>query len=81
MEFAKSPSEISLSRAAIDFILKNMNLNEFMDKLGNDPDSIYPSTQDELMMGTLNAMQELNIPGGFTQHCLKKGIEVRSFTR
>lgn len=38
-------------------------------------------TRDELLMGTLNAEDRLNLPGGFTQSCLKKGIEVHSMTR
>lgn len=36
---------------------------------------------DELLIGSLNANDAVDLPGGFSLQCLKKGIQVKSHMR
>jgi hypothetical protein len=53
-----------------------MNLEKLLDGLEQGTYGV-----DELLMGTLNANDAIDIPGGFTLQCLRKGVEVGAFTR
>ncbi|KAI6170583.1 hypothetical protein M3Y97_01138000 [Aphelenchoides bicaudatus] len=83
LNFAKSFVQTSLSRKAVNFILQRMNLTGIIDKIHENSSMIdgVGMTKDELLTGTLNAEDRLNLPGGFTQHCLKQGIETDCLTR
>lgn len=83
MEFAKSFVQVSVTRAFVDFILKELNLNPMINKIQESASVIdgFDMNKDELLLGTLNSADVLRAPGGFTQHCLSQGIETPSLTR
>ncbi|KAI6208585.1 hypothetical protein M3Y96_00130700 [Aphelenchoides besseyi] len=76
VQFAKSLAQVSVSRAAIDFMLNDMNLNRLLSAIEWNT---YGT--DELLMGTLNSHDAVDLPGGFTLQCLKRGFQTGSFTR
>jgi hypothetical protein len=56
--------QTTLSRAAIDFIFANLNLNVTVDQLNS-----YPWTVDEILISSLNSNDNIQLPGGFTHKC------------
>jgi hypothetical protein len=79
VRFAKSLVESAVSRAMADFMINNLTLTTFMQKLQMNNKCCSP---EETMLATLNAADEINTPGGFTHWCLDKHkIEVSSISR
>lgn len=67
---------MALSRQAVDFMLDQMNLNRLLAAFEWNTHGV-----DEQLMGTLNSNDAIDLPGGFTLHCLRKGIEIGSKMR
>lgn len=76
LNLTKSFVHVSISRAAVEFVLTQMNVEKFIAKMEEGGYGV-----DELFWGTLNSNDEIGLPGGFTQHCLKKGKRVSLITR
>jgi len=58
------------SRAFFDFVLNDLNLTEFIRRLGSK----------RLILSTLNSADVIKAPGGFTQQCMLKGINLEAIT-
>lgn len=79
--FAKGYNEITISRKAVDYIFAEIDLQKIETMM--DRQSTYGV--DELMFPTLLTLDQLNIPGSFTQECLnvssKTDINFRNIFR
>lgn len=62
----KSLNLVTLSYAAVDFVLNRLNTDIFIDRL-----ETAKYGMDEIFFSTLNSNLE-DMPGGYTTHCLKK---------
>uniref|UniRef100_A0A7E4VIZ7 Nucleotid_trans domain-containing protein n=1 Tax=Panagrellus redivivus TaxID=6233 RepID=A0A7E4VIZ7_PANRE len=76
ISFAKGLNQCSLSREMVDVVLNDFNLTKMMNYL----DSMSYGV-DETLFPTLNAMDFLKVPGGFTTKCIKERISVETMTR
>jgi hypothetical protein len=76
MRFAKSLVQVSVSRAMVDFMLNDLDLTGLMQNI-----EIKTYGIDELLMGSLNAADAVDAPGGFTEYCLDHHSEETSLTR
>ncbi|KAI6223630.1 hypothetical protein M3Y99_01444500 [Aphelenchoides fujianensis] len=74
--FSKGYVESTLSRAMVDFMVHELDLTELVRRIELKSFGI-----DELMIPTLHAADALAAPGGFTHHCLSKGIRAQHITR
>lgn len=73
--FGKGHSQNSLSRQAVDFMLNELNLTKFLNNLEGN----YGI--DEHFIASLQVSEALGLPGGFTDKCLKKDIDIGDVTR
>ncbi|KAI6192219.1 hypothetical protein M3Y97_00313500 [Aphelenchoides bicaudatus] len=69
MTIAKSFSTASLSRAAVDFFVNELELEPFMKSL-----EWREFGTNELFLGSLNTADALALPGGFTVRCLEEKL-------
>ncbi|KAI1725098.1 core-2/I-Branching enzyme domain-containing protein [Ditylenchus destructor] len=76
MNLAKGLVESTLSRPAIEYMLNQLDLTQFMKQLETNRYGI-----DELWLPSLQATDDLHLPGGFTSECLRRGISTGSVTR
>ncbi|CAD5205666.1 unnamed protein product [Bursaphelenchus okinawaensis] len=60
MLFAKSLPQVTLSRKAVDFMLTNMNIDRFVDRIEWNAFGV-----DENFIGSLNSNDAVGLPGGF----------------
>lgn len=73
-----SAAQAFLSRAAVDYLLNELNLEPFI----AETESSVGYGKDENIFGTINANDEIRITGGFTQQaCRKKRPEIHSLVR
>ena len=70
------PYDSSLSRAFVEFILDELNLTEFTRRM-----ELTEYGADEALLNTLNAVDAIDAPGGFTQQCQRNGIGHGHITR
>ncbi|CAD5216727.1 unnamed protein product [Bursaphelenchus okinawaensis] len=68
ISWAKGVNEMSISRAAMDYMMNEMNLTKLISMI--DDGKTYGV--DEIMYNTLLSMETLQIPGHFTQKCIKE---------
>ena len=68
--------ECSLSRAAVEFMVFDLNLTKVLTLINTKVYGI-----DEILIPTLMTTDALNIPGGFTHYCLNKNMTVSFVTR
>ncbi|ETN83048.1 Core-2/I-Branching enzyme [Necator americanus] len=76
IELAKGAVQVSLSRAAVQWLIDTVNLTTTLEKL-NKKTYGY----DEIMMASLQVNEELGMPGRFTSDCLLQGKDTRSISR
>ncbi|KAK6732741.1 hypothetical protein RB195_016851 [Necator americanus] len=76
IELAKGAVQVSLSRAAVQWLIDTVNLTTILEKL-NKKTYGY----DEIMMASLQVNEELGMPGRFTSDCLSQGKDTRSISR
>ncbi|VDO19740.1 unnamed protein product [Heligmosomoides polygyrus] len=69
--------ETSLSRAAVDWMVKTADLTTLINQLNNN--NFYGI--DELFMATLQVTEALEMPGGFTAKCIQHETVVPSFVK
>lgn len=75
--FTRSMVQTTMSRAAIDFIFRNLNLETTIHQLNS-----YPwTTVDEFLMSMLNSNDNIQLPGGFTRKCGDKTGTIIGMTR
>ncbi|KAK6732739.1 hypothetical protein RB195_016851 [Necator americanus] len=67
IELAKGAVQVSLSRAAVQWLIDTVNLTTILEKL-NKKTYGY----DEIMMASLQVNEELGMPGRFTSDCLSQ---------
>ncbi|KAK6736033.1 hypothetical protein RB195_018983 [Necator americanus] len=72
---AKGAVQVSLSRAAVVWIT-NVNLGTFIRQLNSGKRAV-----DEMLMSTLQIADGWEMPGRFTDHCLKQGYSYEGITR
>lgn len=75
LKWAKGDFQSTLSKAMVDYMLKELNVSKFMTQLEG------PFAIDEIFIPTLQATEELNIPGGFTHSCIDRELNVDHVTR
>ncbi|CAD5213671.1 unnamed protein product [Bursaphelenchus okinawaensis] len=63
---ADNKNKMSLSREAVDFMLKEMDIERLINMINNR----WVVGTDEVVFGTLLSMPQLMIPGHFTQECI-----------
>jgi hypothetical protein len=68
--------QVALSREAVNFMMEELNLNRLLDAFEWNAHGV-----DEQLMGTLNSNDAIDLPGGFTLQCLRRGYEVSSLMR
>uniref|UniRef100_A0A1I7S195 Uncharacterized protein n=2 Tax=Bursaphelenchus xylophilus TaxID=6326 RepID=A0A1I7S195_BURXY len=66
LAIAKSITASALTNEAVKYIFKNLSVSNLMEIMNGE------SFEHESFTSTLNANELLNIPGGFTTHCLDK---------
>lgn len=76
LNVTKSLVQVSISREAVEFVLDELNVTKFIEKLEERQFGV-----DELFWGTLNADNALQLPGGFTRNCLVNDTKVFMATR
>lgn len=83
LNFAKSFVQAAVSRAMVDFILNRMNITGMIERIHANASVIDGAgmTKDELLFGTVNSEDNLNVPGGFTHKCIEQGHRVASLAR
>ncbi|KAL3076217.1 hypothetical protein niasHT_038354 [Heterodera trifolii] len=64
---AKGYFQVSLSRAMVEFIQRELNLTELVRRL-----NLIGYGRDEILFTTLHSADQLNAPGGFTQTCFSR---------
>jgi hypothetical protein len=76
INFSKGYAVGSLSRAMVEFMLNELNLTKFLAQLENGMYAV-----DEQLLSTLQADDEIQTPGGFTQKCNDDGYGTDCITR
>uniref|UniRef100_A0AC34GYC6 Nucleotide-diphospho-sugar transferase domain-containing protein n=1 Tax=Panagrolaimus sp. ES5 TaxID=591445 RepID=A0AC34GYC6_9BILA len=76
LNLTKSLVQVSISREAVDFVLDELNVFKFIEKIEEKKFGV-----DELFWGTLNADEALQLPGGYTQNCIVNDTKVFMATR
>ncbi|KAI1728348.1 core-2/I-Branching enzyme domain-containing protein [Ditylenchus destructor] len=71
----KSLNLVVLARRSVQFVLEELRLDTFIDRLEKSKYGM-----DEVFFSTLNT-NLLDFPGGFTTECLKKGRQINSLGR
>jgi len=77
LQFAKGYVQASVSRAAVDYMINELNLTTMIAQL-DDPSYFG---MDEFFLQTLMATEAIDVPGGFTHACDDKGIPFAYVTR
>lgn len=82
LRFTKSTTHVAVSREMVDFILYELDLTLLMKRIEQSAKIVdgRHMFKDELLMGSLNAEDAIGAPGGFTHHCLDKGVETPGLT-
>ncbi|CAD5232588.1 unnamed protein product [Bursaphelenchus xylophilus] len=75
--FSKSVVQVSLTKEFVEFLIDEVNIRELAQKI--EDESYYGF--DEVLYSSLNSMDAVNVPGGFTTKCLEEGIETGGVTR
>ncbi|CAB3411061.1 unnamed protein product [Caenorhabditis bovis] len=68
LKFAKGAAQASFSRDAVDWMVRKMDMSTFINNLNTGPFGV-----DEQFGETLQASDFLEMPGHFTDECLKQG--------
>uniref|UniRef100_A0AC34QT13 Uncharacterized protein n=1 Tax=Panagrolaimus sp. JU765 TaxID=591449 RepID=A0AC34QT13_9BILA len=76
LELTKSLVQVSISRAAVDFVFDELNVELFIRQLERKGFGV-----DELFWATLNVDETINLPGGFTRQCLEQNFSSKTSTR
>ncbi|KAE9547055.1 hypothetical protein FO519_009733 [Halicephalobus sp. NKZ332] len=76
LRITKSLVQVSISRAAVDYVFDKLNIGPFVKKL-----ELKGYGVDELFWATLNANEVVNLPGGFTRKYLTRKIQTYTVTR
>uniref|UniRef100_A0A7E4VCX6 Lactosylceramide 4-alpha-galactosyltransferase n=1 Tax=Panagrellus redivivus TaxID=6233 RepID=A0A7E4VCX6_PANRE len=74
--FAKGYNECSLSRAAVDYIFDELNVDKLVFQLNSGSFGI-----DEILIPTLQTDDAIGLPGGITRRCLDEKVTNSHFTR
>lgn len=77
LEFAKGLDESAISRAAVDYIVNELDLRKFLEQLENG--RLYGV--DEIFLPTLQVTEALKLPGRFTNECVRRGINGENLAR
>ncbi|CAJ0607509.1 unnamed protein product [Cylicocyclus nassatus] len=77
LKFAKGTAQVSLSRAAVEWMISTVNLSTIMHLFNNK--KVYGI--DEILYSSLQVSDGLGMPGHFTSACLEKGFWSPAVTR
>ncbi|KAI6170637.1 N-acetyllactosaminide beta-1,6-N-acetylglucosaminyl-transferase, isoform C [Aphelenchoides bicaudatus] len=67
IQFSASLVQVSVSRAMIDFIMNELDLSQMMKQMEWGAYGI-----DEIIMGTLNSADAIDVPGGYSHYCTNR---------
>lgn len=77
LALAKGYVECALSRAMVEFMIKDLNLDPLLDLMRGRNKEFGR----EMLIPTLHSTDALQAPGGFTHRCLDMGKRVQHVTR
>ena len=77
LQFAQGDLQSTWSRAAMEFILNEINILHVSEKFS----AKTKHKMDRVLLSSLQASADVNLPGGFTHACLDKNIQTASITR
>ena len=77
LQFAQGDLHSTWSREAIEFILNEVNVPHVLEKFKTKT----KYEMDTILLSSLQASADVNLPGGFTHACLDRNIQTASITR
>lgn len=76
LDFSKGNVGCSLSRAAVNFLVLDLDLTTVLTILSKNSYGV-----DEILLPTLMVTDALNMPGGFTHYCIDQNVRFTQLSR